>query len=70
MENIELFQYDLMTVVENGLAWGNQKKIQKKFFLVTKSLNSWNIFRIYPTFQGLIHKINLIALGSSEWSNS
>ena len=32
MENIELFQYDLMTVVENGLVWGNQKKNQKNFF--------------------------------------
>ena len=36
MENIELFQYDLMTVVENGLAWGNQKNIQKKFFFSNK----------------------------------
>ena len=36
MENIELFQYDLMTVVENGLVWGNQKKNPRKIFLSNK----------------------------------
>ena len=36
MENIELLQYDLMTAVENGLVWGNQKKNQKKIFFSNK----------------------------------
>lgn len=49
--------------VENRVTWGNQKKF-KKFFHSSKTFKLIKHFQNFPTFQGLIYEINLIARGS------
>ena len=66
--NIESAQ--LSEVVGNGVTQGNQKQKFKKTFYGKKIFKLIKKFQNFFTFQGLIHEMNLIALGSLKWRNS
>ena len=57
-------------VVGNGVTWDNKKKKSNTIFYSNKIFKLVRKIKNFPTFQGLIHEINLIALGSLKWPNS